>query len=69
MLFAELNKRDIKKKEEAERIKRQQYQDKVDERNAILAVQKDLRKRKDDEEKYMTEQEREMLRVEWERQS
>jgi hypothetical protein len=30
MLFAELNKRDIKKKEEAERIKKQQYQDKVD---------------------------------------
>jgi hypothetical protein len=46
MLFAELNKRDIRKKEEQERLKRQQQQEKVDERNAVLAIQKELRKRK-----------------------
>ncbi len=40
ILFAELNKRDVKKKEEAEKIKRLQQQDKVEERNAILAIQK-----------------------------
>jgi len=46
MLFAELNKRDILKKEEQERIKKQQQQGKVDERNAVLAIQKELKKRK-----------------------
>jgi hypothetical protein len=48
MLFAELNKRDIRKKEEQERIKKQQHQEKVDERNAVLAIQKELKKRKED---------------------
>ena len=36
MLFAELNKRDIKKKEEVERMKAQIQKEKVHERNAIL---------------------------------
>lgn len=40
MLFAELNKRDQKKKEEIERLKQQQQREKVEERNAILAIQK-----------------------------
>ena len=52
-MFAELSKRDARKKEEAERIKRQQHQEKVDERNAILAIQKELKKRKEDDEKVM----------------
>lgn len=47
MLFAELNKRDLKKKEEVERLKQQQQKEKVEERNAILAVQKELKKRKE----------------------
>lgn len=47
MLFAELNKRDLKKKEEIERLKQQQQKEKVEERNAILAVQKELKKRKE----------------------
>jgi hypothetical protein len=37
----------------------------VDERNAVLGIQKELRKRKEEEEKYMTAAEKEMLRVEW----
>jgi len=49
MLFAELNKRDIRKKEEQEKIKKQQHQEKVDERNAVLAIQKELKKRKEDD--------------------
>jgi len=47
MLFSELNKRDIRKKEEQDRVKRQQQQEKVDERNAVLAIQKELKKRKE----------------------
>jgi len=47
MLFSELNKRDIRKKEDQERVKRQQQQEKVDERNAVLAIQKELKKRKE----------------------
>ena len=49
MLFAELNRRDQKKKEEIERIKIAQQREKVEERNAILAVQKELRQRRVDE--------------------
>ena len=51
-----MSKRDARKKEEAERIKRQQHQEKVDERNAILAIQKDIKKRKEDEEKSINAQ-------------
>ena len=36
------------KKEEQERLKIQQQKQKVDERNAILAIQKELKKRKED---------------------
>ena len=36
------------KKEEQERYKIQQQKQKVDERNAILAIQKELKKRKED---------------------
>lgn len=46
MLFAELNKRDIKKKEEAEKMKQQIHKEKVNERNAILAIQKEMKQRK-----------------------
>lgn len=49
MLFAELNRRDQKKKEEMERMKQHQQKEKVEERNAILAIQKELKKRKEDE--------------------
>jgi hypothetical protein len=38
-----LNRRDIKKKEEAERIKAQAEKEKVQERNAILAIQKEMK--------------------------
>ncbi len=69
MLFAELNKRDIRKKEEQEKIKKQQHQEKVDERNAVLAIQKELKKRKEDDQRVMSVQEKEMLREEWERQT
>ena len=57
MLFAELNKRDVKKKEEQERIKKQLQQEKVDERNAVLVIQQELKKRKEDEQKYMSDRE------------
>lgn len=46
MLFAELNKRDIKKKEETERMKAQLAKEKLNERNAILAIQKEMKERK-----------------------
>lgn len=69
MLFAELNKRDLLRKEEQEKMKRQQQQGKVEERNAVLAIQKELKKRKEDEERVMSAQEKEMLRAEWERQT
>ena len=69
MLFAELNKRDIRKKEEQEKIKKQQHQEKVDERNAVLAIQKELKKRTEDDQRVMSVQEKEMLREEWERQT
>lgn len=49
MLFAELNRRDIRKKEEIERVKKQQQVEKVEERNAILAIQKDMKKRKEED--------------------
>ena len=65
MLFAELNRRDIKKKEEAERLKVQIQQEKVAERNAILAIQKEMKQRKADDEKMATMREKQMLRSEW----
>jgi hypothetical protein len=34
-----------------------------------LAIQKELKKRKEDEEKNMTVQEKQMLKSEWERQN
>ena len=43
MLFAELNKRDIKKKEEAQRMKVQLQKEKVNERNTILGIQKEMK--------------------------
>ena len=52
MLFAELNKRDLRKKEEMERIK------KADQRNAVLAIKKQLKKRLEDEEKIMSAHEK-----------
>lgn len=58
ILFAELNRRDIKKKEEAERIKQQQRKEKVNERNAILAIQKEMKQRRAEEEKMMTAKEK-----------
>ena len=39
-------------------MKKQQKQEKVDERNAVLAIQKELKKRKEDEEKTMSAQEK-----------
>lgn len=40
MLFAELGRRELKKKEQQEREKVREQQEKVHERNAILAIQK-----------------------------
>lgn len=57
------------KKEEQDRLKKQQQQQKVEERNAILGVQKEWRKRKDEEQKIMSAGEKEMLRGEWEKQT
>ena len=46
LLFAELNRRDQRKKEEIEKVKVAQQKEKVEERNAILAIQKELRNKK-----------------------
>lgn len=57
------------KKEELEKLKRHEQKQKVEERNAILAIQKEWKKKKEDEQKVMSVQEKEMLRQEWEKQS
>ena len=57
------------KKEEQERLKLHQQKQKVEERNAILAIQKEWKKKKEDEEKFVSVEEKEMLRREWEKQS
>ena len=69
VLFAELNRRDMIKREEQERQKLQQQKQKVEERNAVLAIQKEWKKKKEDEEKVISAEEKEMLRMEWEKQS
>ena len=46
LLFAELNRRDQRKKDEIEKVKVAQQKEKVEERNAILAIQKELRNKK-----------------------
>ena len=69
ILFAELNKRETKKKEEAEKKKQQKHREKVKERNAILAVQKEMKENKENEERVLTARERQMLNTEWEKQS
>lgn len=68
-MFAELNRRDMIKREEQERLKGHQQKQKVEERNAILAIQKEWKKKKEDDQKVMSVEEKEMLRMEWEKQS
>ena len=44
-------------------------QEKLNERNAILAIQKEMKERKLAETKEISQKEKEMLKYEWERQS
>ena len=58
MLFAELAKRDVRKKEEAEKVKAQQQKEKLNERNAILAMQKEMKERRAEGEKMLNQKEK-----------
>lgn len=51
ILFAELGRRELLKKEEKEREKIREQQEKVQERNAILAIQKEMKDQKNKKEK------------------
>ena len=52
-----------------EKVKARMQQEKLNERNAILAIQKEMKDRKTAEQKNIVEKEKEMLKYEWERQS
>jgi hypothetical protein len=51
MLFAELGRRELKKREQQEKEKAKEQQEKVQERNAILAIQKEMKDQKVKKEK------------------
>ena len=67
MLFAELNRREIKKREEVEKQKTREAREKAEERNAILGLQREMKLEKAKKDKEMVDVEKQMLKEEWER--
>ena len=53
MLFAELNRREIRKREEVEKQKQKEARDKVEERNAILGLQREMKQERTKKDKEM----------------
>ena len=62
MLFAELNRRQLRKKEEVERHKEREAREKVEERNAILGLQREMKQEKAKKNRELNEREKQMLK-------